>query len=316
MAKQYKIAIIGAGINGLYLAWKLAEQGHQVVLFEKKPNPFGKICSGLISARIKNFVPLDEKVFLNRIEKCFINYPRKRVELAMAPLHFVVDRDHLNQILWDSGRRAGVQYLFEHEISQLPDKDFDRIVLCNGGVSKLGERPEMVTQSFYLGLQFFEEKKDYKNHVETWAHESGFFWKIPRGSNVEWGVLGASLGLINKFRGFCKEKLIVFPEDKIQSAIIPQGLRIIGRDKVANCGDAAGLCKPWSGGGVIWGLTAADMLIRNIDNLAQYEKEAREFFAPLVFKGEIARKAASFVGFNTPFLMPSKVRRDNDFPIL
>lgn len=316
MAKQYKIAIIGAGINGLYLAWKLAEKGHQIALFEKKPNPFGKVCSGLISARLKNFVPLDEKVVLNRIEKCFINYPRKRVELAMNPLHFVVDRDHLNQILWDLGQKAGAQYFFGREISELPDKDFDRIILCNGGVSKLGERPEMVTQSFYLGLQFFEEKRDYNNHVETWAHESGFFWKIPRGLNVEWGVLGAPSGLMDKFRGFCKEKSILFPEDKIQSAVIPQGLRIIGHDKVATCGDAAGLCKPWSGGGVIWGLTAADMLIKNIGELEQYKKESYAFFAPLVIKGEMARRAASFVGFKIPFLMPGKVRRDNDFPIL
>jgi len=31
-----KVAIVGAGICGLYLAWKLSEKGYSVTVFEKK----------------------------------------------------------------------------------------------------------------------------------------------------------------------------------------------------------------------------------------------------------------------------------------
>ncbi len=315
MDGQYKIAVIGAGVNGLYIAWKLSLAGHKVVVYEKKSNPFGKACSGLISARLKDFMPLENGVILNSIKKCFINYPRKRVELEMYPVHYVIDRDKLNKWLWEAGKKAGAEYIFNKEIMELPEKDFDRVILCNGALSKLEENPDRVLGSFYLGLQFFEAKKDNSDYVETWAHETGFFWKVPRGENTEWGVLGQARGLQDKLRAFCQDHAIIFPEEKIQAAIIPQGLRIVGKGKIASCGDAAGLCKPWSGGGVVWGLTAADMLIKNIDNLEKYEKEANNFFAALVIKGEIAKKMASFAGFNMPFLLPSKVRRDNDFPL-
>ena len=36
--KNQKVAIIGAGISGLYLAWKLSEKGNEVTVFEKKDN--------------------------------------------------------------------------------------------------------------------------------------------------------------------------------------------------------------------------------------------------------------------------------------
>ena len=31
-----RVAIVGAGITGLYLAWKLSEKGYQVTVFEKR----------------------------------------------------------------------------------------------------------------------------------------------------------------------------------------------------------------------------------------------------------------------------------------
>ena len=53
-----KVAIIGAGINGLYLGWKLSEKNHQVTVFERKKQ-IGEsvVCSGLFSQRILDFIP-------------------------------------------------------------------------------------------------------------------------------------------------------------------------------------------------------------------------------------------------------------------
>ena len=51
MTKQ-NVAIIGGGICGLYLSWKLSRKGHLVTVFEKKKKIGNEICSGLFSERI------------------------------------------------------------------------------------------------------------------------------------------------------------------------------------------------------------------------------------------------------------------------
>ncbi len=51
-----KVAIIGAGVIGLYLAWRLKQKGHEVVVFEKKDKIGGKPCTALVSERIKEYL--------------------------------------------------------------------------------------------------------------------------------------------------------------------------------------------------------------------------------------------------------------------
>ena len=57
-----KVAIIGAGICGLYLALKLSESGSEVTVFEKKEKIGKEVCSGLVSERILDFIPESQKL--------------------------------------------------------------------------------------------------------------------------------------------------------------------------------------------------------------------------------------------------------------
>ena len=52
-SSKIKVAIVGAGTIGLYLAWKLSQAGHKVIVFEKNSKILAKPCSGLISERLK-----------------------------------------------------------------------------------------------------------------------------------------------------------------------------------------------------------------------------------------------------------------------
>ena len=82
---------------------------------------------------------------------------------------------------------------------------------------------------------------------------------------------------------------------------------------MALCGDAAGLVKPWSGGGVIWGLTAAGILLKNFPDFIKYQKAVkREFSAKFVFSG-LATKLVYFFGFKIPWIMPANFEIDGDF---
>ncbi|MBC7074282.1 FAD-dependent oxidoreductase, partial [Candidatus Parcubacteria bacterium] len=60
-----KVAIVGGGISGLFLASRLAEKS-EVFLFEKKETVGGKACSALYSARIFEFLPESKKFIKNK----------------------------------------------------------------------------------------------------------------------------------------------------------------------------------------------------------------------------------------------------------
>ena len=69
-----KTAIVGGGIIGLYLAWKLSEKGHDITVFEKKGGVGKEACSGLFSERILEFIPKSKELVQNQIESVFLNF--------------------------------------------------------------------------------------------------------------------------------------------------------------------------------------------------------------------------------------------------
>jgi len=63
--------------------------------------------------------------------------------------------------------------------------------------------------------------------------------------------------------------------DKLVSAVIPQGFTLPKNNKFTLCGDASGLTKPWSGGGVLWGLKQADILLKIFQILYNTNKKRK-----------------------------------------
>ena len=313
--KDKKVAIVGAGIIGLYLAWKLREKGNEVVVFEKKNKIGRKVCSGLISERLKDFIPLKTSFIEHKINFCLIHFPRKTVTLKLKPVHLVINREELSKELLRDAEKSGARVLFNQEIKEIP-KGFDRIIGCDGALSVVREKAGLQKSNFRMGLQFFQKSKDYSDFVETWPVGSGFFWKIPRGEEIEYGAMGDVPFVKKDFQKFCAKQGINIEKVKLYSALIPQGLCLQKSQNIALCGDALGLTKPWSGGGVIWGLSASDLLIKNFPDFEKYHKEVHNFFAPKIFKGKLGALLVGFFGKNFPFILPSKFTRDNDFPLL
>jgi flavin-dependent dehydrogenase len=212
------------------------------------------------------------------------------------------------------------------------ETEFARIVGCDGALSPTraylcgGPTPEKCVgemrgldprkntkPEFWLGVQGFEEKRDKNDFVETWATQNGFIWKIPRGEDVEWGIMEKHEIAPKLFHEFIAAKNVVLA--RLKSAIIPQGLVLPKNDHVTLCGDASGLTKPWSGGGVVWNLTQAGLLLKNFPNFLQYRKEALRFFSLRIALGKCAKFGAYAAGFKTPWLIPKNFNLDGDFLI-
>lgn len=303
-----RITIIGAGINGLYLAWKLSQKNHQVTIFERKKEIGDNIiCSGLFSQRILDFIPQSEKLIQNRINSVFLYFPQKTISVKFSKDFFVMDHSRLDKLLANLARNQGAKLVLNYNINKIPD-NFDRVIGCDGANSFVRKSLGLKDPKYKLGILRVEENRSLPNgrerfsstYVEVWPCKKGFSWKIPKGENIE--------------QGFINE----LPETRVsgnfkQAKVIPQGLIIPNNNLITLCGDAAGLTKPWSGGGVIWGLLAADILLKTFPDFRKYRKLAKRFFLPKIILSKTAVKLVYFSGFNMPWILPKQTRIESDF---
>ncbi|MCP6718065.1 MAG: NAD(P)-binding protein [Patescibacteria group bacterium] len=308
--KSQKTAIAGAGVIGLYLAWKLSEKGHEITVFEKKKQIGKTACSGLFSERIFDFIPESRNLIENEITSAVLHFPKKSLNIKFSKKFLVMSHFELDRLIALFVEKFKGNIVLNSSMEFLPD-NFDRIIGCDGALSSTRKLLKLDEPKFRLGIQVFENKKDFSDFVEVWPTENGFLWKIPRGEQVEYGVIEE----INKakivFDDFLKKNKI--KESNFVSALIPQGLIIPSNNRITLCGDAAGLTKPWSGGGVIWGLIGADILLKNFPDFLKYKKELKRFFLPRINFSKLATKSAYFFGFKAPWALPTNFKIESDF---
>jgi len=334
-----RVAIVGAGISGLYLAWKLSEKGHDVTVFEKREEIGKEVCSGLFSQRILDFIPQSQNLIQNKIDYCLIHFPKRTLKIKFsnpeveqvpygAGKFFVMSHYKLDRLVASLAEKSGAKILLNHNITRnllvTFGKEFERIIGCDGALSQVRKNLGLKDPQFYLGIQGFVVKEDNSSFVETWPTpqenkfptgqaKSGFLWKIPRGKEIEYGIIEKPRGAKKIFDKFLNKRNLHL--EKINSAIIPQGLIIPSNPKVTLCGDAAGLTKPWSGGGVVWSLIAADILLKNFPDFLKYQKEIKKIFLPKIIFSKMAKKLVYFFGFNFPWIFPSEINIEGDFLI-
>jgi len=310
-----KVVIVGAGICGLYLGWKLSENGHQVTIFEKRDRIGKEVCSGLFSERILDFVPESRKLIQNKVEHCLIHFPRRTLKIKFSKPFFVISHYQLDNLTADLAEKAGAKIILNRNIRSYElgmfQKEHDKIIGCDGADSVIREGLGLPAPNFWLATQGFVATESHSNFVETWPTQKGFLWKIPRGSETEYGIIEKPKQARKLFEEFLNKNNVHL--ERTNSALVPQGLIIPKNPKVTLCGDAAGLTKPWSGGGVIWGLIVANLLLKNFPDFIKYQKEAKKFFLPKIILSKTAKKLVYFLGFNLPWLLPKNVKIESDF---
>jgi digeranylgeranylglycerophospholipid reductase len=310
-----KVAIIGGSAIGLYLAWKLAQKGNEVSVFERKERIGGKVCSGLYSERIFDFIPESKKLVKNEINFCKIHFAKKTISLFFKKKFFVFERFQLDNLLKSLAEKTGAKIFLNKNVSQEDlkeyQKEFERIVGCDGANSIVREFLNLPKPKFYLGIKGIETKRSFEKFVETWATKNGFIWKIPRGENIEWGIMEEPTKAKKIFDDFLKKNNIKL--DKIEAALIPQGFLISNNEKITLCGDAMGLTKPWSGGGIIWGLFGANLLLKTFPDFLKYKINLKKLFLLNIYFSRLTKKIVYSLGFHFPFFLPQKFSIDGDF---
>ena len=185
------IAIIGAGICGLYLASKLSKRGFEVTVFEKNKEIGKTACSGLFSQRIFDFIPHlkegtgfgigGQDLTENQIEYTLLHFPKKTIRIDFSKKFFVMKHYLLDRSVASLAKNSGVKIVLNTKVDSIP-KGFDKIIGCDGATSQVRKILKLKEPRFRLGILGFVFKKDFSHFVETWPTEHGFLWKIPRGN--------------------------------------------------------------------------------------------------------------------------------------
>jgi flavin-dependent dehydrogenase len=317
MAAKNSIAIIGAGPIGLYLAWQLKKRGLDVTVFEKRDGIYAKPCSGLISERIKKFIPIPDNLYQRKADSILVHFPKKDIRLNPKPSFLVFERQKLDEFIFNLAKRQGVKFVFKKETNKIP-QGFSKVIGCDGAFSKTRGLLSLPSPNFRLGIQYFVKQDSPDSDIEIWqkafksSPKYGFFWKIPKAGKIECGGIGPSNLLKKEFEKFCQRQGIHLEVDKLKAALIPQGICLPNLGNITLCGDAAGLTKPTTGGGVIWGLTAADILLKHFPDFIKYKKEVERFFRLKIFKGKIEVSSGYIMGNYFSFVLPKNIPIDAD----
>ncbi len=313
-----RVAIVGAGICGLYLTKILSQKGNEVFLFEKKEVLGEKACSALYSERIFDFFPFAKDFVENEIKFCKILFPKKEITLKFKRRFFVFDRKKIEEKLFEEIlKEKNVKIFLKKEVKkkdlQEMEKDFERIIGTDGANSVVRKYLGRKNFPSFLGILAIFEERNFSNFVEVFPTKKGFLWKIPRGEKVEYGILEVGERAKKIFDDFL-EKRGLKNFSQIKSApILINNFWIPKNEKITLCGESAGMIKPWSGGGVIWGLSGAKILTECFPDFLLYKKRAEKFFKKQIFVSNFLKKSVYLFGFNFPFFLSNQYLIDGDF---
>ncbi|WP_247002852.1 geranylgeranyl reductase family protein [Halosolutus gelatinilyticus] len=299
---MYDFVVVGVGPAGARFSRRAAENGYDVLALEQGTVGTPLACSGHVSTDVWEFTGDGARtdLFQNEVYGARFHvggphsgaYPFYKREVASN----VIDRVGLDRHLADLAREAGADVREEHTVTGVTDRR-DRVEItasgpdgavefeakmvagCDGPRSRVRGALDLPEPGELLhGVLAFSEEADDQDFVDVHLTPPTFFaWRIPRGdAGVEYGLAAPPGVEVTKhfeelIDGYeidvsrrCSGAIPIGPPDRVTSR---RGFLI---------GDAAAQTKPFTGGGILYGMTSADHAARTIDpdrptTLAAYE---------------------------------------------
>ncbi|MFC1970774.1 NAD(P)/FAD-dependent oxidoreductase [Chloroflexota bacterium] len=312
---MYDVIVIGGGPAGSYAAYKLAEKGHKVLVLERKRQVGESVCCiGIIGQECVNTFAIENSIILRHVNSARLFSP-SGILLNLwreKPQACILDRAAFDVSMATRAQEVGADYTLNSLAKGITiEKDGVNVeVYCQGKGTSFEARAAVVASGFgsslchRLGLGRFgdftigaqaEVKTSELDELEVYFGDMapGFFaWLVPTTPTM------ARAGLMSREKPgpylrkwlahLASQGRIASAEAEISYGGIP--LKPLPRtysERLLVIGDAAGQVKPISGGGIYYGLLAADIAVKTMHQaledgdlsakrLAQYERGWRK----------------------------------------
>lgn len=321
---MYDVIVVGAGPAGSRFARQAATAGYDILLLEQGEVGRPLACSGHVSLDIWKFVPdwARDELFQNDIygARFHLDGPGSRAYpfYREQPISNAIDRVGLDKILATEAVEAGAELREGYTVTGFTERQTTVSVTARGpsGVESFdgkllagadGPRSRIRTEAglpdpeqLFHGVLGFDSTPDADNFVDVHLTVPGFFaWRIPRGdAGVEYGLaVQPGDDAPRRFENLCAGYDAEINERC--SGMIPIGPpRRTVTTRVFLLGDAAGQTKPFTGGGILYGMRAADIAATVIDpdhpsTLQSYEHAWRAELGSDILLGRLIRAAYS-----------------------
>ena len=301
---MHDVIVVGAGPAGLYASLKMAEEGLDVLAFEEHAQVgVPTHCTGVVSAEAYELYKIPEHVVLHRPSTCLVVSPGGSGFEFRSPGEeiTVVDRAALDCALARSAQDAGVSLVTGARVDAV-EPGPGRVEVTVAGREPV--RARAVVLACGIGYRFHrrlglglpsallhtaqlevaaEPAEALEIHVGRRVAPEGFAWLVPvrRGPQprLKAGVLlrGDARAHLRAFLADSKiAPRLREPAGEPVRRILPVGpVRRSYATRVLAVGDAAGLTKPVTGGGIFYSLLSAALAAEIlVDALAEDDLRA------------------------------------------
>ena len=293
------VLVIGGGPAGLYAGWRLAQAGFLTLVCEEHATIGTPVhCTGVLSAASFDEFPIPREAILNPLTTVqFVSPAGREVRYTPPTLQAVViDRARFDQRLAAQARAAGAEIRCDTRVSSL-EVTRDEVLANVGGLPVRARLAVLASGASYtlqrrlgLGLPraYLQTAQrelparslgDVVIQFGSAVAPGGFAWAVPierpEGPHVRVGVMAT--GNTNSWYDAMVGRLAswgVHSEGaRPRLKFLP--LRTISRtfgDRLLVVGDAAGLVKPTTGGGIHYSIVSASLACDVAENALRRDR--------------------------------------------